>query len=129
LKEVYFAHLVRIENDSICGNESLEYIKFPNSLTWIGDNCLQDNGLKTIDIGVSITHIGTNFGCTLLNTRWIPTWEKLIIRNTVPPYWNDRPTDLTNRTIYVPDGSVTFYQERWTDVASIIKPLSQYVEE
>ena len=129
LKEVYFAHLVRIEDNSICDNESLEYIKFPNSLTWIGDNCLQDNGLKTIDIGDSITHIGTNFGCTPFNTRWIPTWEKLIIRNTVPPYWNDRPTDLTNRTIYVPDGSVTFYQERWTDVASIIKPLSQYVEE
>lgn len=129
LKEVYFAHLVRIEDNSICDNESLEYIKFPNSLTWIGDNCLQDNGLKTIDIGDSITHIGTNFGCTLLNTRWIPTWENVIIRNTVPPYWNDRPTDLTNRTIYVPDGSVTFYQERWTDVASIIKPLSQYVEE
>ena len=129
LKEVYFAHLVRIEDNSICDNESLEYIKFPNSLTWIGDNCLQDNGLKTIDIGDSITHIGTNFSCTLLNTRWIPTWENVIIRNTVPPYWNDRPTDLTNRTIYVPDGSVTFYQERWTDVASIIKPLSQYVEE
>lgn len=129
LKEVYFAHLVRIEDDSICGNESLEYIKFPNSLTWIGDNCLQESGLKTIDIGDSITHIGTNFGCTLVTTRWIPTWEKLIIRNTVPPYWNDRPTDLTNRTIYVPDGSLTFYQERWTDVASIIKPLSQYVEE
>lgn len=129
LKEVYFAHLVRIEDDSICGNESLEYIKFPNSLTWIGDNCLQTSGLKTIDIGDSITHIGANFGCTKLNTEWIPTWERLIIRNTVPPYWNDRPTDLTNRTIYVPDGSVTFYQERWTDVASIIKPLSQYVEE
>lgn len=129
LKEVYFAHIVRIKDGSICGNESLEYIKLPNSLTWIGDNCLQKSGLKTIDIGDSITHIGTNFGCTLVTTRWIPTWEKLIIRNTVPPYWNDRPTDLTNRTIYVPDGSLTFYQERWTDVASIIKPLSQYVEE
>ena len=31
--------------------------------------------------------------------------------------------------IYVPDSSVTLYQEQWTDVASIIKPLSQYVEE
>lgn len=129
LKEVYFAHLVRIEDDSICGNESLEYIKFPNSLTWIGDNSLQRGKLKTIDIGDSITHIGAHFGSqTSDGINWIPTWEKLIIRNTVPPYWNDRPTDLTNRTIYVPDGSVTFYQERWTDVASIIKPLSQYVE-
>ena len=129
LKEVYFAHLVRIEDDSICGNESLEYIKFPNSLTWIGDNSLQRGKLKTIDIGDSITHIGAHFGSqTSDGTDWTPTWEKLIIRNTVPPYWNDRPTDLTNRTIYVPDSSVTLYQEQWTDVASIIKPLSQYVE-
>lgn len=129
LKEVYFAHLVRIEDDSICGNESLEYIKFPNSLTWIGDNSLQRGKLKTIDIGNSITHIGAHFGSqTSDGINWTPTWEKLIIRNTVPPYWNDRPTDLTNRTIYVPDSSVTLYQERWTDVASIIKPLSQYVE-
>lgn len=30
--------------------------------------------------------------------------------------------------IYVPDSSVTLYQEHLTDVASIIKPLSQYVE-
>lgn len=129
LKEVYFAHLVRIEDDSICGNESLEYIKFPNSLTWIGDNSLQRGKLKTIDIGDSITHIGAHFGSqTSDGINWTPTWEKLIIRNTVPPYWNDRPTDLTNRTIYVPDSSVTLYQEQWTDVASIIKPLSQYVE-
>lgn len=129
LKEVYFAHLVRIEDDSICGNESLEYIKFPNSLTWIGDNSLQRGKLKTIDIGDSITHIGVHFGSqTGDDINWTPTWEKLIIRNTVPPYWNDRPTDLTNRTIYVPDSSVTLYQEQWTDVASIIKPLSQYVE-
>ena len=129
LKEVYFAHLVRIEDDSICGNESLEYIKFPNSLTWIGDNSLQRGKLKTIDIGDSITHIGAHFGSqTSDGINWTPTWEKLIIRNTVPPYWNDRPTDITNRTIYVPDSSVTLYQEQWTDVASIIKPLSQYVE-
>ena len=129
LKEVYFAHLVRIEDDSICGNESLEYIKFPNSLTWIGDNSLQRGKLKTIDIGDSITHIGAHFGSqTSDGINWTPTWEKLIIRNTVPPYWNDRPTDLTNRTIYVPDSSVTLYQEQWTDVTSIIKPLSQYVE-
>lgn len=129
LKEVYFAHLVRIEDDSICGNESLEYIKFPNSLTWIGDDSLQRGKLKTIDIGNSITHIGAHFGSqTSDEINWKPTWEKLIIRNTVPPYWNDRPTDLTNRTIYVPDSSVTLYQEQWTDVASIIKPLSQYVE-
>lgn len=129
LKEVYFAHLVRIEDDSICGNESLEYIKFPNSLTWIGDNSLQRGKLKTIDIGDSITHIGAHFGSqTSDGINWTPTWEKLIIRNTVPPYWNDRPTDLTNRTIYVLDSSVTLYQEQWTDVASIIKPLSQYVE-
>lgn len=129
LKEVYFAHLVRIEDDSICGNESLEYIKFPNSLTWIGDDSLQRGKLKTIDIGNSITHIGAHFGSqTSDDINWKPTWEKLIIRNIVPPYWNDRPTDLTNRTIYVPDSSVTLYQEQWTDVASIIKPLSQYVE-
>lgn len=129
LKEVYFAHLVRIGNTSINRNESLEYIKLPDSLTWIGDDSLQRGKLKTIDIGNSITHIGAHFGSqTGDDINWKPTWEKLIIRNTVPPYWNDRPTDLTNRTIYVPDSSVTLYQERWTDVASIIKPLSQYVE-
>lgn len=130
LKEVYFAHLVRIGNTSINRNESLEYIKLPDSLTWIGDDSLQRGKLKTIDIGNSITHIGAHFGSqTGDDINWKPTWEKLIIRNTVPPYWNDRPTDLTNRTIYVPDSSVTLYQEQWTDVASIIKPLSQYVKE
>ena len=129
LKEVYFAHLVKIGDTSINRNESLEYIKLPDSLTWIGDDSLQRGKLKTIDIGNSITHIGAHFGSqTGDDINWKPTWEKLIIRNTVPPYWNDRPTDLTNRTIYVPDSSVTLYQEQWTDVASIIKPLSQYVE-
>lgn len=129
LKEVYFAHLVRIGDNSITRNESLEYIKLPDSLTWIGDDSLQRCKLKTIDIGNSITHIGAHFGSQTGDyINYIQTWEKLIIRNTVPPYWNDRPTYLTNKTIYVPDSSVKLYQEQWTDVASIIKPLSQYVE-
>ena len=127
LKEVYFAHMFTMEDGCFQDCDSLEYFKFPSSIKWVGNNVFKNcDNIKTIDFGESIEHIGNYLAYS--STKDDEVWEKVIIRNTTPPQWLGRPTILTNKTIYVPDSALTTYQEQWTDVATIIKPLSEYSE-
>ena len=128
LKEVYFAHMFTMENNCFSSCDSLEYFKFPSTIKWVGNGCFTNSSnLKTIDFGEDIEHIGTNLAYDDIPDNQV--WEKVIIRNTTPPQWLGRPSDLTNKTIYVPDSALTTYQEEWTDVSTIIRPLSEYIEE
>ena len=127
LKEVYFAHMFTMEDRCFQYCDSLEYFKFPSSIKWVGNYAFNGcKNLKTIDFGESIEHIGNYLAYD--SSKREETWEKVIIRNTTPPQWLGRPTNLTDKTIYVPDSALTTYQEQWTDVATIIKPLSEYSE-
>ena len=108
----------------------LEVISPPATITFTlsffnkSDNDL-DNAILS-DLPSTITSIGRQcfFQCSQLVT--------FICRNTTPPTLDSGVFESTNSalSIYVPDESVDAYKTatNWVNYASIIKPLSEYVE-
>ena len=136
--EVTFANVTTI------GHRAFEYttiskIKLPSVTTlpaWsdfygLFSGC---TNLVLIDIGDKCTSIGSNsFG------RYVGTKGKditLIVRAITPPELagpivNTQWVNAELAVIYVPDDSLTAYQEatNWSQYADILKPLSEYTEE
>ena len=110
--------------------KSLTYAKLPNTLTTIKLSAFYNcSALANVTLPTSLTTIGDSAfeGCSSLVT--------FICNATTPPTlasvaFNRTPISSKKGTIYVPDASVDAYKAatNWVNYASIIKPLSEYVE-
>lgn len=94
-------------------------LAFYNEGSW-GDGMFVNTKITKLDLPERIT----NFGNASLNCSTLRT---LIIRRNTPP---ERGSWSLNKNvqIYVPDDYVDTYKNSWTDVASRIHPISEYVE-
>lgn len=88
-------------------------------------NC---SNLKKVKIPQTVTTLGTS-ATPFWNCKKI---EQVIIYAETPPSCGEGAifSTVSLKAIYVPDGCVTAYQEAtvWTNYASYIKPLSEFVE-
>lgn len=94
-----------IESNGVFGQcKSLSFVELPNTIATIGAGCF--------------------YKCTSLRT--------VICKATTPPtlVYNSFDNSHSDLAIYVPDASVTAYQEatNWSSYADRIKPLSEYTE-
>ena len=87
--------------------------------------CLRDTALVKAVFGTEVTKIAdsTFSGCKSLKTIVLKTVTppELVATNAIPS---------TIASIYVPDESITAYQEaaNWTAYSGKFKPLSEYTE-
>lgn len=106
--------------------KAMTEITFPSALQNIGwGACLRDTALVKAVFGTEVTKIGdsTFSGCTSLKTIVLKTVTppELVATTAIPS---------TIEAIYVPDESITAYQEaaNWTAYSGKFKPLSEYTE-
>lgn len=94
-------------------------LSFYNEGSW-SNGMFVNTKITKLDLPERITSFGNaSLNCSTLRT--------LIIRRDTPP---QRGSWLLNENvqIYVPDDYVDTYKNSWTDVASRIHPISEYVE-
>lgn len=110
-------------------NPKLKKVNLPDSLIAIGAPVLGGcNSLEILKIGNSISSIGRL--CCYINQGTTAVHLDVIIYAVTPPTISDFLFRRTDFFIYVPDESVTTYQEatNWSAFSDRIKPLSEYSE-
>ena len=111
---------------------NLEVIKLPNSVTSIGNRAFAQCGsLLYIDIPSSVTSISA--GAFLYGSSNNGSMQYIKCMPTTPPSilasGTNKILDGTNNCpVYVPDSSVAAYKTAWSDVASRIYPISEFVQ-
>ena len=83
-------------------------IEIPNSVTLI-DNIFENcTSLTTINIGTGLERIGSDFDC------YVPNLESVTFYgSTAPDIESDTFYFNTEYTIYVPEGSMESYEDKW----------------
>lgn len=107
---------------------NLKIVKFPVDLKEVREYAFYNTSLNKIELFDKIESIGEN-AFTTDNTQALHT---VIIRKSIPPTITNTSfsIDTTVCNIYVPDEAIEDYKiaENWSTYATIIKPLSEYVE-
>ena len=106
-----------------CG---LTSISIPNSVSSIGEEAFESCGdLTNITIGNSVTGIGVDafYNCYRLNNVYcyVPNPSMIAMMPSVFACYND--INITDRTLYVPEGSLSAYQasDKWTLFGTILE--------
>ena len=112
--------ITKIESSSFWGCRSLVSIDIPSGVTSIGDSAFNGcNSLTSIDMPSGVTYIGAQalWDCRSLTSVTVNAVNPPILGIAAFP----------NCSIYVPAESVNAYKSasRWSDYASMIKPISQ----
>ena len=126
LKSIDVCNVKSMSNGALRNCSKVTELKFDNITSITGSyNCAYMTALKKVTIGSKITTLGG--GQQFRFTSAMQT--VLIYAITVPAKtsWVNR-TNFRNTPckIYVPDESVDDYKASWTELASIIYPISQY---
>ena len=131
-KELEYFGITSIPTYAFFRDTKLKVIKLPNTITAINGRAFsQCNSLLYLDIPASVTSISTsaftyqssNNG-SMQYIRCMPTTPPSIVVSGT-----NKILDGTNNCpVYVPDASVNAYKTAWSDVASRIYPLSEFVE-
>ena len=118
--------LVKLAGEFCSDCKALTEITFPSVMQNTGwATCLRDTALVKAVFGTEVTTIADSAfsGCTSLKTIVLKTVTppELVATNAIPS---------TIASIYVPDESITAYQEaaNWTAYSGKFKPLSEYTE-
>ena len=136
--------VTRIDGDAFQSCVSLTSVTIPNSIIDIGDGAFDDcRGLTSVTIGNSVEGIGTGsfYNCDNLTSVTIPdsvtdigesafgndsSLEKIIVQGNTPPTITSSTFNNTNNCpIYVPDESVSTYQNAWDEYADRIRSISE----
>ena len=131
-EELQYFGITSIEVYAFWQDTNLEVIKLPNSLTTIGSRAFaQCDSLLYIDIPASVTSISA--GAFTYNASDNGSMQYIKCMPTTPPSIvaasTNKILDGTNNCpVYVPDASVNAYKTAWSDVASRIYPLSEFIE-
>ena len=118
--------IVTLPSEFCSDCKALTEITFPSVLQKIGwGACLRDTALVKAIFGTEVTKIaGSTFSdCTSLKT--------IVLKTVTPPELVDtNAIPSTIASIYVPDESITAYQEaaNWAAYSGKFKPLSEYTE-
>jgi hypothetical protein len=109
-------------------NTTLQFIELPNTLTRISNSTFAQCNLAYLDVPENVATISTS-----AFNNGNRSMQYIIIRRTTPPSIQTSGSykilDGTNNCpVYVPDASVNAYKTAWSDVASRIYPLSEFVE-
>jgi hypothetical protein len=109
-------------------NTNLQFIELPSTLTRISHSTFAQCNLAYLDIPENVATISTS-----AFNNGNRSMQYIIVRRTTPPSiqvsGSYKILDSTNNCpVYVPDESVNAYKTAWSDVASRIKPLSEFVQ-
>lgn len=114
--------VTEIQNGLFSSCSSLANVVLPNSITKIGDYAFNGTQISELSLGENITSIGSLYSSQI---------KVLRITATTPPTLENSVTLPSKiEKIYVPDVSLNAYKTAtyWTNKATLIFPLSQYVE-
>lgn len=123
LQSIDLSNITWLRGQQIFHNSGITSLSLPK-IQKLSPYSLSSNNLSLVDLGEDLVEIGNQ-------AFWDSSITVVIIRAITPPtHLSGNVTnffyDMSGKTIYVPDNSVSAYQTAWPGMASNITGLSNY---
>ena len=125
-EEFQFFGLTTVNSYSFYKTTNMSTIVLPPNITAIDNSAFNTcSKLTHIDIPSAVTSIGSNCFASCSSMQYV------IVRAMTPPTLGNASvfgTSSSTYPIYVPDSSLNAYKTAWSDAASRIYPISEFVQ-